>query len=479
MFRSRSNLYSNLNKFYSLFILWVEERDYMKRISLALLILELLLSSIGGLFAFLVRANPDVIRVPADFSTIQEAINVASPGSTILVSAGSFYEQIVVNKTLTIIGQDKSTTTLKGLGTAAVLTVRADDVTIDGFTIGNSHQGVEGICIYNSQRATVTNVIVGSMSNTGIVLIDSNESRIQRNGIFGNGNLVGIPYGGGVELVNATNNLIDANVFANNVVFGIHLYDSENNTISKNVLSNSGYGIIFSASQSNTAFGNMIVDNFVGILLEYSNSNILYDNGFINNAEHVRDQSGSNVWNNQKNVGNYWDNYVGLDDGSNSRVAGDGVGDTGLPHLNVDDFPLICPPMPIPVVWENISYPVMLLSNSTISTFCFAQNDRKTSFNVIGPANTTGYCNLTISKSLLQGSPWTIMLDNTDITAQLVITENQTHTNIHFTYNHSTHTVQIIGTWVIQEYSSFELALSLLTLILVATVLQRKRRPLK
>lgn len=33
---------------------------------------------------------------------------------------------------------------------------------------------------------------------------------------------------------------------------------------------------------------------------------------------------------------NYWSNYTGADDGSNGGVAGDGVGDTEIPHPFID-----------------------------------------------------------------------------------------------------------------------------------------------
>jgi hypothetical protein len=45
--------------------------------------------------------------------------------------------------------------------------------------------------------------------------------------------------------------------------------------------------------------------------------------------------------------GNYWSDYTGLDDGSGvglfgeSRVAGDGIGDTETPHLGYDWYPLM------------------------------------------------------------------------------------------------------------------------------------------
>ena len=41
--------------------------------------------------------------------------------------------------------------------------------------------------------------------------------------------------------------------------------------------------------------------------------------------------------------GNYWDDYSGVDDGSGGRTAGDGIGDTALPHSLFDNHPRMGP----------------------------------------------------------------------------------------------------------------------------------------
>jgi parallel beta-helix repeat protein len=51
---------------------------------------------------------------PADFSSIQAAINVASSGDAISVKSGEYYEQLSISKTLTIIGEAANTTTVYG-----------------------------------------------------------------------------------------------------------------------------------------------------------------------------------------------------------------------------------------------------------------------------------------------------------------------------------------------------------------------------
>jgi hypothetical protein len=90
---------------------------------------------------------------------------------------------------------------------------------------------------------------------------------------------------------------------------------------------------------------------------------------------------------------------------------------------------------------------VYIESNSTISDFTFIQMDKEVNFNVTGPNGSFGSCNVTIPKALLYGEPWTVLIDGAPVPA--TITENATHCSLYFTYTHSTHTIQIIGTWVI------------------------------
>ena len=42
------------------------------------------------------------INVPEDYPTIQEAINVSSDGDLVLVADGTYYENLIVNKEITI-----------------------------------------------------------------------------------------------------------------------------------------------------------------------------------------------------------------------------------------------------------------------------------------------------------------------------------------------------------------------------------------
>jgi len=189
----------------------------------------------------------------------------------------------------------------------------------------------------------------------GVRLKDSGSNSIFGNIVLQCGVGNGIFMGGGISLVNSHDNIISSNIITNNTLLGLILENSAHNLIYKNVIENNNYGI---------RIGN-------------SANNMFHHNNFINAFEHVYLYNVYNTTWNDGVEGNYWDDYVGLDDGSGGRVAGDGVGDTDLPHLGVDNYPLISPHDSIPIVWENTAYPVKLLSNSTVSSFRFIQAEKK------------------------------------------------------------------------------------------------------
>lgn len=108
----------------------------MKKMRTLLLILFLPVFALGPLNpsrGVIVKAESSaIIYVPKDFGTIQEAINNATLGDTISVSSGLYYERVIINKTVTLVGENMETTIVDGSFGGSVFQITADNVNVMG-----------------------------------------------------------------------------------------------------------------------------------------------------------------------------------------------------------------------------------------------------------------------------------------------------------------------------------------------------------
>jgi parallel beta-helix repeat protein len=164
--------------------------------------------------------------------SIQVAVNSAYPGDTIFVHAGTYYEEVTIDKNdLTLLGENKTTTIVDGNGTGAIVYVNgANNVNIENFTIQN---GYEGVIFMNGNNNTLRNNIITSQGN------------------------------------------------------GVHLIFSSNNTLSGNLISNSGHGIDLDGSERNVLRHNNLVDN------EY---NFEVSGGYIQDIDNSNTVNGKTVY---------------------------------------------------------------------------------------------------------------------------------------------------------------------------------------
>ncbi len=279
-----------------------------------------------------VKAEPRTWTVdddgPADFHTIQEAINAANPGDTIYVKAGIYYENVIVNKTITLIGESKSDCLVDGGGSSAVFRIMSDNVSISGFTIW---LGNYGIYLASSNNCTIfDNIILGNVMQ-GIYLDQTSYNYISNNIIRNN-------HDGIRTISSCTNNFIGFNAIYDNTLDGI------------------GIG---SHCRDNVISGNSISRNEVGICFHYS-YNIIYHNNFFYNNYQVYQHPWEkfvNTWDDgYPSGGNYWSDYTGADLYSGpyqNETGNDGIGDApfGIALDNVDHYPLINPYVAPPVTY--------------------------------------------------------------------------------------------------------------------------------
>jgi hypothetical protein len=121
------------------------------------------------------------------------------------------------------------------------------------------------------------------------------------------------------------------------------------------------------------------------------------------------------------------------------------------------------------VTWDTTEYVVAIESDSLINApdnLDFNPNTKSISFNV---TTSDGFCNVTIPKSLMKSDPlsaWVISIDGSNVTEpNRSITENTTHTFLWFNFTEGTHVIVITSTWVIPEFTSMTIILTLMTII--------------
>jgi parallel beta-helix repeat protein len=276
---------------------------------------------------------------PGNYTKIQDAIDNASDGDTVFVYHNSmpYYENILVDKSIRLIGEDRNTTIIDGHGIRNVTLITADNVVISDFTLqhsgdynlyGYSDSGVfllsngdtingniikdnrNGICTRNSKNNTIVhNVISNNISNhsyDGIELFNSTNNRFENNTISDSV--------AGIDVENGNENTIIDNVFINCLIISIYFYYCNNNCISHNTIiknkvslpSNIGYYSVWMSNSNNNfisenTFVNKISNSHNMMITDCFNNTIVRNN-FLNVYPYVYfAESSHNVWN-----GNYW-----------------------------------------------------------------------------------------------------------------------------------------------------------------------------
>ena len=219
-----------------------------------------------------------------NFTIIQDAIDYANSGDIIFVESGIYYENIVVDKSISLIGLDKQNTFIDGRGAGNVIKINSNNVEINNFSIQSS-----GIYFPNSgiNCSSDNNVIQNNIIKNcfyGMTLYNSDYNTIQFNIIKESDNC-------GIYITNSSSNSFLDNVIYNHTYNGIGIYsNSNNNNVKNNSFSNNGYcAINIRTSLNNRIMNNNISNNNIGIHIP-SNDNYLIDNFFSNNNKDIDEE---------------------------------------------------------------------------------------------------------------------------------------------------------------------------------------------
>ncbi len=213
---------------------------------------------------------------PGNYSSLQLALDDAGDGDTVYVydDGAPYYERVVVEASLHLTGESRTSAILDGGGNGTVVAVAAPDVVVSNLTLRNSGAAGSGRAgvLLSASGCLVRDVVL--RGNEYGVICDSRGQRVARSLMAENI--------GGVMLRNATVCVVADNVLDNNRLSGVSLLPaSVGNVVSGNRIVNgsSAQGVL-AGGTGNRIEGNVVSGQRYGGLQLLGSGNVVADNSF-------------------------------------------------------------------------------------------------------------------------------------------------------------------------------------------------------
>ncbi len=219
---------------------------------------------------------------PGNYTKIQDAIDNASDGDVVFVYSGMYNEHIIINKTISLIGENTIKTAINGQQTGTVVRVLASNISISGFTIKNNEFSVHYGAIRGSTNFSIIkdNIIINDneLGNSyGIHFKNSSYNLIENN------TLSNCYYSGILLLEKCCHNKVLNNTIFDTFWGCIRLHrSSNNNTIARNNLSTGVTISLFESDYNQIHYNHLTNPPYSGVIsLSNSSQNCITHNNFI------------------------------------------------------------------------------------------------------------------------------------------------------------------------------------------------------
>ena len=248
------------------------------------------------------------------YVSITAALLVAETGDTILVDAGIYKEKnLVIRKQVVLKGINYPV--LDGEKKYQVISIRADGVVIDGFSI--KHSGVSsledlsGIKVFSSRNVIIKNNkledtffgiyaenVINCIIENNQLIAFSKEEEQSGNGIHcwksDSLRIIGNTITGhrdGIYFEFVKNSIIWRNTSTNNIRYGLHFMFSNDDSYISNIFSNNGSGVSVMYSNRIKMYNNFFEENWGdashGILLKEISDGYMQGNYFSANTSGI------------------------------------------------------------------------------------------------------------------------------------------------------------------------------------------------
>jgi nitrous oxidase accessory protein len=240
----------------------------------------------GLLVLFSVHAAAAVWQVNPGQS-VQAAIDAAAPGDVIEIRRGHYRGALQIAKALTLRGIDRPT--IDGELLANTISVRAENVTIEGLIVSNSggetRQQHAGVYLYPGSHHAVVRRCDFSYTLFGLWIEKANDVLIEGNLITGKRDFSSPARGNGIQLYNTRR----ARIIGNNISFvrdAIYVDVSHDALFRGNQLHHSRYGTHYMTSYRNVWEDNDTWYNRGGLALMEVRDQVVRNNRAWGNSDH-------------------------------------------------------------------------------------------------------------------------------------------------------------------------------------------------
>jgi parallel beta-helix repeat protein len=275
----------------------------MRYVLLPALLLGFIGVGYGPAWAESTVSSPRTITVAldgsGDFSSIQEAVDSAGKGDTVLIKAGSYAQDLTIHskEKIKIVGAGVDKVVLLGQGAmVGVLHVGkwpygATDIEISGLTI--KEHGGHALGIFNGNRIMLHQVhvkgmvfgqqvqdvriedcVIGGSETTGVHFSDS-QVLLMGNFIHDNDH--------GVNVTGKSSVRLERNIITGNLFEAVVISDQAKAVLINNTLVKNGGGAAFLGLSTIEASGNILSLNKVGFLIAASSQTKTSYNALFNN----------------------------------------------------------------------------------------------------------------------------------------------------------------------------------------------------
>jgi len=280
---------------------------------------------------------------PGNYTYIQDAINHSTDGDIVYVYQGVYLENIRVNKSIGLLGEDKRLTIIDGQETGGhIVSILAPQVTLFRFTLRNSGGIPNAAALYiaSTNNQIVENVITCTLHHgeEGIWLSQSSHNIILGNTIEN--------HHFGIWLENSDQNNLSANTIINSWDWAIVLGDSDNNMLFENNVTENNGGVYLRDSNENTINKNALVTNYRDIALIDWDATTAHNQIAQNNIDQATFVAATHTRNTNTWDENYWGrplNHLKLIIGQKEVLFFSGI-------------PFHFPPLVLTVLWINVDW---------------------------------------------------------------------------------------------------------------------------